>query len=853
MQAEIQYHPTLRPIRRMRTAPHPLALGLGDMALVQNGRWADGILRARNPIAQQADGPPVASGEFRGALDGAFDGKRFSAWYNPSSGKTEIWSLTSGGTWADVTPDSGKHGDCRFGSSSVLNFYCFEVVRDPFTEQDCLVISDPQAGATARIYAKQTSGGSLVMSVHNPISPPFDAQRQKVLYTWAKNRVAGGSGTMPSYSNSDGSNFAAATSSGSAPDINVQLTRSASSAVANKTAELQYASTIDASDCFTINFLVDRGRFQQWLEHLKIEIRDSGGNYTTVYNLPSGIYGVLVTPVDGISTREVWTFALDHVPAADRDALDRIRFTWATTKLPPASSVLNIYAIGFSTGEVPGGAICAGSYYNSDSRAESPRILYDTYDAARPEDIGGRPLDGLRIPISPRLKYSLVPSYQNPSTAMLEAGVDTYRFYRLDPGAEDFLLSKSVTLGTYSSGWSFASGSSLSIETTTDLNSTEDLDERVPLPPSFHKTIPKGCTALRWASGRLFAGFTADGGTNFFGFSDRQSPFRWRDAQILGDEASPARANLGAETVYKIEASPGAGVGSDLIFAVTDKSVWQTLGRDTSNLRAPQRVCPYGSAAPRAIRIHQGELWFYDTENLQLRVLRGATWDTPSKGEVDNLWETDLTSARTTGLGILGDRLYLSYTSDGGSAWDSCLVYYLPARVWEADDGSFPSGVLPFQFVPGFFPNSMLAFSHLGDVWYWDDPTNAGLTELDLATDEIQLDLRWPMYTADTGGPEDGAFTDGNLEVLADQGTGIDLVSTRSYITGGSHTGTLTLSGASSGIIRRMDTLSASPTGTVRDVACQRRLSGGTRSGKRLFAVWMYSDRRHGRGSKPSS
>jgi hypothetical protein len=470
------------------------------------------------------------------------------------------------------------------------------------------------------------------------------------------------------------------------------------------------------------------------------------------------------------------------------------------------------------------------------------RIVYGQYEGARLQDIGGRPLDGIRLPLAPELGYDLTVYFQLPSQAERNKGVDVFRIYASDPtpeGAEEdeFYLLTSVTFATWeSSNWNWALGSKAS----------EERDARIVAPPSFHKPIPKGCTALRAASGRLFAsGANAAGSQRFLYGSALDNPFRFRERAIPGDETSPVRVPLNGEIIYGIESQSASSIGADALFFVTAESVWLTVGRDSSAIRDPRRVSPYGSSAPRSIMLHQGQLWFFDVANLQLRRWRNGTPETPSLNAVDTLWEDDNASARLVCLGTVRDRLYVGYTPNAGTANDAVLVYSLQIEEWESNDASLPTGVRAYQFIPGFFQNSILAVSNTAGVYEYDDPTAFALSPLDLGTTEIETALRWPMFHT----PEWDGFVMREMEAVLDKGTDISYSTSRVAINGGSQSGTLDVSDAASGVVQRKDVL-GSPSGTVRDVAIQPRLSGGSRARKKIYLVRINTDGRFVRGNK---
>lgn len=841
--------------QELNTAQDPLALPLGHMPLIKNTRWADKIVpQTRDPIAQFADGPPVASAEFRGRLDGQFQGKNYSAWYNPSSGKTEIWSMDSSGTWADVTPDSGKYGDCRFGSSAASDFYSFEIVPDPYSEEDVLLIADPQALVKPRTLAAASAGGALVMAIHEEITPPALALRMKIKYGPRVRLAVGGQSGSPSissYSNSDATNWVGATS-GSSPDSFTTLTRTAASAVANKTILINYGATANFGPCKEFQLVVDRGAYALWLQFLKIEIHDSGGNYSVVYDGPNGDYSAKVVPLDGVSTREVWAFPLDHISQNDRNQVDGIRFTWTSTELPPASVVLSLYAI-WGSGGTPGGFEGIYAYGNSGSRAESPRCVVHEYVGAA-FDEGSAAfspyMDGLTMPFVPELLFVVTLFYQVPAQTERDKGVDTLYFYRKDSTPEgepedDFYLAKTVTFATYSGGWIWASASAeyeVVTETLVD-GAPEEKDNRRIAPPSYHKVVPLGCQALRWASGRLFA---AGGNTSeqYLWASQLESPFRHREKAIPGDETSPCRQRFAGETIYEIAAQSAGSTGSDAVFAVTDKKVRLIVGRGTSSILTPREICPFGSSAKRSVALYQGQLIFFDVESLQLRALRGGRIDNLTQGRVDNYYENARATAQLYCTKVKRDRIFFGCAAEGGSMGDSVLTYHLLTDRWESVDGEFPTGVTVRDFVDGFDPDTLLAFSLSGDVHKYDDPGAFASSPLDLGTTEIPIDFTWPFLRQK--GFE--GFVIRELEVLADQGTDVVLSTVRTTLSGATLPGTLTLSAASSGRILKFDTL-GDAVGDCADIAIQPRIYGGSRARKKIYMVRTETDARFVRGS----
>lgn len=851
-------------VRDMLLSRSPFSLSPGYYALIQNLRWADGTFKVRDAIAQQQD-VPAANLQHRGSVGGglASDGGMntiFSVFRETTGSTTRIYELPAAGpTWFERTATSGHFGNTRFGNSVPTDFFGLAIVTDPEDKTDAVIVCGNEE--LPRVFVLENS--AYLMAIHREITPPSDSQQQKIVFSWSPFHVAGGSGTMPTYTNSD-ADFAFA-STGSAPDINARLTRSTGVAAANSTAEIDWgAVTKDFSAAHQINMAVESS-WKLWLDvYLKIEIRDSGGTYSVIYNGPNGLYPVRRVPMDPLSKREIWSFNLDHIAAADRDAVDRIRFTLLDATAPSAAQTLDIYAIGGGA-VVPGNALYAGTYHASETRAESPRLIYGSHDTAKLSDIGGRPLTtdtggAVKLPIDERLLYAPTVHYQNPSTAELANGVDEFRVYRKDPGEDDYYLAFTKEIATYTAGaWTLSAGTVLSVESVVDSTEPEE-KKSIRLPGPFHKPLPTSIRDALWVNGRLFVIGRYDSTKYDLYVSELDNPWRFRRYNLPGetDPNAPVWVNLPTEVPVRLVSSPSSLLGSDVVYCVTDKNVYQIIGRDTFTIRqSVRRILTHGSVAPRSVLVYRGELWFFDTMDMQVRRLTASGLETPSLDRVD----TDLDFSTLTSLtdlkkmvtiGAKEDLIYVGFSRTSVTLNDEVLVYNMRLDAWESNDGSFPSGVNISQFLTGVnspagvsmplcaitYAGKLLEYERTGETLDYDGSSGTAPA----------IELRWGYSLL----PDFSEFTFGNFRISADNQTSFSFTGTRTFQPGGGTLGCTTSFNSASGIGWVRSVL-GSPSGKARGWACQPKLTGSYNGGKRIYRIDIEADKRRlsGAGTSP--
>jgi len=854
------FHPVNAPVKGLWTARSPFVMeDTGRYILIQNLRWFNGIFTVRDGIRQDAD-IPVASASHRGSAYGSVTGSsELWAVFDVGGATSRIYSTFPGTSiWFERTATTSEFGNSRMAASAVTDFFGYGFVTDPQNKLEFMIVGGNEENP--RIYG--AFEGADVMGIHKAVTPPSDAQQQKVVFTWAPYHVAGGAGTTPSaYTNSD-ADFALALN-GAAPDCNIRLTRSAGAAAANSTAEAQWTATIDLSGCHTLNMVVESS-WAQWLEWIsKIEIRDSSGTYSSIWEGQNGELPIVRVPLDPTSKREVWSFSLDAIASTSRDVVDRIRFTLGTATAPSASQTLDIYAIGGGTA-VPGASQYAYTYFSQYTRSESQRLFVGNMESVRLEDIGGRSLSTsaggtVRIPIDYRLLYSATCYYQNTTDVEQSNGVDALRIYRKDLGDEEYFLAKTVTLSTNAGSggayaWSYASGSALTIESATDSTEPEDKDKAIRLPVFGHSPLPTAIKDAWWSNGRLWVIGSYDTGAvkkyELFA-SELDNPWRYRRFNLPNeqDERAPVYLPVMSEGPTRILSSTVSTLGTSQMFLVTDKSVWSTIGRDYYSIIGNfSKVAPHGSEAPRSVVEYRGKLFFFDTTDMQIRMLSNGGIDTPSRFRVDNKLNyrgvTPAAARYTVTCEVVDEVLYVGYSTNSATINDRCLGYSLLLDEWIFDDGAYPSGYNLAQFVrPQTSTERLLVLTYLGKLLEYEDygRTQDGSTDISVA-------LTWG-YTMQMDYTE---FSMRRFRVVADAQTSASLTGSRLHFpSGGTLPGTVSLNAASgSGWV--MEVLTA-PTGKARGWAIQPSLTGTLKGGKRILAVDIESDHRResGAGSVP--
>lgn len=737
------------PFQGMRTKPDARMLGDGELKLSSNIRFENGLPHVRMgssalTTSAQTDFTPSLGGRcFSGRFECGLNGTNcaFVAWNGTAgAGYAGVYRIDTG-TQTEITATTGKFGNTRFTLNGGPIF--MQNVRDEESGLDYLVMQFANWTDYPRVYNIATG----TTAIHRPITAPQDGGLNQTVATWPTYFVVGGSGTMPSYGHTGTGTHLNIASNGSAPDINVRLTRDSTADATPATATATWAATKDLSADRMLCMIVDQGSYPFWFTYLKIEIHDTVAGYSTVYDGQdtTGVYEPVYSPVDGTTSRIAVAFSLDHIAPASRDVVDAIRFTWNHTTAKPSATInLDILCLAGS-GKVPGLSKHCVTLSSSDSRAESISIYPNAQTSDLIGSIGGRPLADVRIPVQPWFFYSYRLFYLNTDASQLAQGVDTLRIYRQDYSETQYSLVAKVTTGSWNgSAWVYTSGSAGTRLTYTDNTAPNSRNLWITPPRRNHITLPIG-GAMANSNGRLFVAAqspnasSGSGGLTEVMGSEFRFPFRFRYGLLTQDAAQPSRATYPGENVQCLTPTSLTGSNVASVYVHTDRSVNVLDGLDAFSLSLRKRVAPLGCLSPWAVCEDKGRIFWVD-QLTQVQVLDLSGINNLSRRDVDDKLQlikqsgTGGSQVKYTALAFADNKLYLGLSIGAASpdVNDSCLVYDTIIRKWVSLDVP-PSGIT-FE---GF----------LRDV----NPTSTRIPLLVLSSDQRAYRYEMPGVTTDLG------------------------------------------------------------------------------------------------------
>ena len=733
------------PFQGLKTKMKPCTLTPGEWSAVAGFRYDDGTLTVRDGISEVTASAVDASPTFLGAAAVTLNNVRYvvAAWV--VSGATRIYRLNSG-AWTEMTSASGDNSHDqtnRFTSTTAR--VTFTVVRDSDETQvyngnvvgnagarDWLVI---QNGVEApRVWTNINLISPTLVGVpwpHQPITPPQSgSQVNKVKLTWPVYLTCSGA-TMPTYTASDADVTLAST--GTSPNNNIQAT------FTNATDNGDWVkmdwqtalSAINLSSSKQLIFIYDTTNPLIW-QYLKVEISEDDATYTTVYDPTTATYSHQLVEMDDVGKFYAVAFPIDQITSTLRDAVDFIRLTWVGPARVSSDSTitLNIYTIAGS-GKAPGSCQHAISYFNSNSRAESVAQIVQTIDAQKLYDIGGRDINDTRIPNSDLLYYTYQVTAMNVSTTDRDAGVDTLKIYRRDPGESQFTQLSTwneICSWTAAGGWAYTSGSEYSVRSFSDNHTRDQKIITSVKPDALHKVIPVSGAQIG-AGGRLFCGNileTASSPQQYGAvwFSKKNYPFRFR-AFLNVDDDRVLGANtvlFAGETVKAFAKTPSGLAGGETIWCLTDRSTYVLDGQDSYTLGSPRPMAEYGTPAERSVVSSRGSIWYVDNDK-QLRVWVNGSTVTPSRGTIEDKLSASADISTVSGV-YAKERYYFSYRPNGGTTNSRICCFNDKLGVFEFDE-PLPSPVTAEQIIYFNDSNTMklYVFATNGKIYYYEDPS----------------------------------------------------------------------------------------------------------------------------------
>jgi len=640
------FDPAKLPYRGMWSALSGLSLDKGEWLLGENLRVGDRTLRSRWGLKKTGSSPVVnplhATGFCVGAKSVQANGLVYamSAWQTTGGAAgTYIYSqnLTTG-AWTVLNASSGQFGDTTgatgaFFAGATYTPVDFVSVKDPRSGLEYIVcigdagtgIYDPTnstfalvpntGGGTTVAWPEDTSGFSSI-----PDFPVFFSVKDNT--AWA-----------PTNSDAD---WAGTDGVASTTEDYLVMTRS-TGAASDATITVVFTSTIDLSSSRQLVMLVD-SKTVDIIERLKIQIQEGAGSATTVWDPTTSNYRYEVIPaakvqkdrqVTATETKFWVAFNLDHIPAASRNAVDTVIFTYIGAVAPTTAVVANVYVIAGS-GKVSGNAFHALTVFDPYNRVESLPV----FPKIQPEmvkNVGGATLNNMRIPFDQRLFYTYAVGFQNPSTA---TQVSKVKVYRLDPGDPDpnrYSYVADVTISTYSApNWSLASGTALSILTYSDTTVSSSRDLRVLAPFPKCRPIPCNCFAGTTIGERMvMAKWVGSGAYNTPSFgelwiSEWGNPFRFYEAPYEGDPLSGGKLQMSGEVIYGFAKTATGGYGTESLITFTDKNVYRSLGPTIQNYLSLGLIAQHGTKYRDSIAVYKDSVFWVDYRQDVMKLSSGG-------------------------------------------------------------------------------------------------------------------------------------------------------------------------------------------------------------------------------------
>lgn len=678
------FEPRRAPVRGMSSFMDACSLDPGWYSLLQNVRTDKGIIRVRDGHAKlTSTAINSGAGTFGGAdvlnYRGVWTGNPVILAAVEESSAVEIHASNTGSSFGEVTVAAGAYGSTRMSAlSSGDGSVYFSALRDRLTNDNCAVIQngvdDP------RIYSINATIADT--AIHYEITPPSKKMnlisRPGLGAFWNVFSAAAGAPSTPTGTSVTITETALATGDNS-------LVLAATNPVNGDQAQYTFTSSINLNSSRQLVMVMNgtAANMAIW-QNLKVELDSGAGSWKTIYDPTTPKDAFRVVEALDASNNNVMAFSLDaHNGATGMTAIDRIRFTWVGDTVTTLTQSVSIYMIAAS-GNVPGNALHAYVYSNSTSKAESvPQFVTDVVPFPIERYGGARNLN-LNVGNVPGIFYNYSVNIMNTSTAERDKGTDKIYLYRQDDGEDDYYYVSTTTLATYSSGWSFSSGSALSTLAITDSTLVKNTELKIPDPE--HIPIPKG-KAMLLANGRLWI---AGGGTlsNKLYISEHRYHNRFRETPRLLDDGS---IDAPSATMYPfdgesiqamISSSVGYG-GASFVYIFTDKSVYM-IGPDIHRI---EKLASSGTTSPRSVAEYNGTVAFLDSQRRVLELRNGVITDISDRLVEDILLAIPSASATTSRIlkpqgKFWKGNYYLSYTPSGGATNTRYLFWDTQERKW---------------------------------------------------------------------------------------------------------------------------------------------------------------------------
>lgn len=757
-QSAVQIVPILAPgrIAGENCTRDPLALGPGEFPLLQNLRVMAGVATVRQGCTKLDAAPPVTGVSFRGAWSGTLNGTTYLVVAYLYSGEVRLYQLTPGvWTWAELTSDGTANpnklfGDTRLPSDPGMCSFCKTSLTWSGVNREVLLIANPSSGYP-RVWDPSATAG-FQMSKLNPLNASVvgNAGSYSAYPTWSKFiNLQTVTGTPTSSGGGLTLTFA-----GSAPSRAMGLSYNAGTAV-GAWAAMQFATALDCTQAQQIIFRIDEQSLHPFFSTLKIELRQNGTTWFTVYDPTTTAYPLAFAP-DTISigpTAALGYYAADLSRFADsaKNAITDIRFT--TTASAPSSTVADQICLVCASGNLLGLANWGVAYRNQYSGVEScGRIIATPVAAAPVTSVGGYALGPLfslgpeAIPNSSELYYDYIVQAETPNLGAAIAGdltinpthVDYYVNYE-GSSLYTYYQSAQVYSGNTGTGqWTSLVGTAATFATTIGQTANTTADVTVPLPDGSHGYIPRPTCMYRTASRLIMGGDY--GRTVDLYFSEDSRPLRFRaTARFVNGEIDPLSASRDTFTAPVMGICPRGDVvngyefGQPVLFVWTTHDAFRIYGYTCPELSSPVILGPHGLAQRNAWTRHYDTIYWVDQERQVVSLgtqpamaMFDSTGMSPiARGRVESRLLNG--SVAYTSMGAWNNKVYCTYRQTGDTASVRVLVY--DEHPSEASPGTWTEDLLPFGtegfliYDDGTVTMRLLSFTDGGDVYLYEDPS----------------------------------------------------------------------------------------------------------------------------------
>jgi len=847
---QVLFNPKDAPVRGMFSALVPSALEVGMYPLIQNLRYSDGALTARQPtVDRSVTGLPSGSSRARGLWCGNLNGTQYivAACYDGS--KVGLYVSTNGTSFSAITASSGAYGDTRMTDTSVPVSFC--VVNDPVDGKDYLVVQN--GTDSPRVYSP-TAANSQYVRIHSAITAPssLSSYSPTISAPCYANLTTGVTAT-PTGATFSGLAYTADFTNG--PSF-VKWTfgnqTAADTGLIQFTA-VDWSSATQMCLAFGMN---QSGSFNFLLSQFKVEIYDGVGGYQTVYDPTSGSNAynwVETTTQAGVSSWKYLSLFTFDVSALTRTSVSRIRLT---AKYTSTYTSMNVWLAaifgGIATGAwylsdqstlVTSSSSYLVTYMNSGSRAESAGVVIS------PPTGGSKPLwttlgsndwsnytssyGSVYLPINTKVRFSLRIPFVNCSTSDRDAGVDTINIYRQDPGGNLYYFATSASMATWGGAtWAYVNTGGTGVYYTSDATGPNGLTVSRVAPDAYSITMPAG-TAMVVANGRSFVG---SGSATYV--SEYQAPWRhrsflaWSGGQPV--ERSATKITFSGEQMVGYASASSSALGSSTVFAFTDRQTYSIAGFDGYSLSRPNTLATVGCSARGSIQSYKDVIFFLDNQGQIRRFTYGhsaaAAYANANAWELMRPISRQVVDDRTTAIpttrlsfvtsAIFKDRYYLAHTPSGGSENTRILV-------WDETVGGFVEDTV--TSIVGLATSTLAATRILlgqgsdTKVYTHEDQTSSTTVSVALTWPELHNKFWSPMFY-------------GRFGIVCDVQSGQTATITKTCKPNQTDSTTIDLSTSATNQVWRWDNRSGAP-GGQRGVSCQIALTMTMTPGTRLYSV----------------